>query len=199
MVTCQSSTGYWKYFEDYWPCAGGISAVNAIGTKLRDTINSGLTPCRIWFELINGRRRGNREESCELITSFSLGVENEKAGAGTAEPGSRGQILMRERGQGNVYFRCSADREQDSQPYPVDPYFDTCDDHTYIHTYLHTYIHTYILHFISGFGKREAHINWSMVKTEKADHYWNCLGEYWPCAAGLSAVNAVGGIYGRHW
>ena len=68
-----------------------------------------------------------------------------------------------------------------------------------INTYIHTYIHTYILHFISGFEKREAHINWSLVKTEKADRYWNCLEEYTPCAAGLSAVNAVGGIYGRHW
>ena len=100
--------------------------MNAIDTKLRDPINSGLTPsCRVWFELINGRRRGNREESRELITSFSLSVENVQAGAGTAEPGSRGQILMRKRGQENVYFRCSADHEQDSQPNPVDPYFAT--------------------------------------------------------------------------
>ena len=30
-------------FEDYWPCAGGLSAVNAIGTQLRSPINSGLT------------------------------------------------------------------------------------------------------------------------------------------------------------
>ena len=29
--------------EDYWPCAGGLSVVNAIGTQLRDPINSGLT------------------------------------------------------------------------------------------------------------------------------------------------------------
>ena len=32
---------------------------------------------------------------------------------GTAEPVSRDQILRRERGQGNVYFPCSADYEQD--------------------------------------------------------------------------------------
>ena len=25
-------TRYWNYLEDYWPCAGGLSAVNAIGT-----------------------------------------------------------------------------------------------------------------------------------------------------------------------
>ena len=37
------STRYWKYLEDFWPCAGGLSAVNAIGTQLRDLIDSGLT------------------------------------------------------------------------------------------------------------------------------------------------------------
>ena len=46
---------------------------------------------------------------------------------GTAEPVSRYQIIRRERGQGNTYFPCSADREQDWQPYPVD---------LYIHTYM---------------------------------------------------------------
>ena len=83
----------------------------------------------------------------------------------TAEPISRDQILRHVRGRtGNIYFPCSADREQDWQPYPVDPYSAICDDHTYIHTvhtyiycnvhptrhglqypppYIHTYIHTY--------------------------------------------------------
>ena len=37
------STSYWNYLEDYWPCAGGFSTLNAIGTKVRDLINSGLT------------------------------------------------------------------------------------------------------------------------------------------------------------
>ena len=41
---------------------------------------------------------------------------------GTAEPVSRDQILRRKRGQGNVHFLCSAEHEQDWQPYPVDPY-----------------------------------------------------------------------------
>ena len=31
-----------NYLEVYLPCAGGLSAVNAIGTKLRDPISSGL-------------------------------------------------------------------------------------------------------------------------------------------------------------
>ena len=41
---------------------------------------------------------------------------------GSAKPVSRDQILRRERGQGSIHFPCSADHEQDGQPYPVDPY-----------------------------------------------------------------------------
>ena len=37
----------WNYLEVYWPCAGGLSAVNAIGTQLRDPIDSGLTRWRM--------------------------------------------------------------------------------------------------------------------------------------------------------
>ena len=81
---------------------------------------------------------------------------------GTAESVSRDQILRHARGRGNVHFPCSADHEQDWQPYPVDPYSAICDDHTYIHTYI-LQVHT-----ISGCGKREAHDNCSIVKTEKA-------------------------------
>ena len=32
-----------NYLEVYWPCAGGLSAVNTIGMQLRDPTNSGLT------------------------------------------------------------------------------------------------------------------------------------------------------------
>ena len=32
------------------------------------------------------------------------------------------------------FFPCSADHEQDWQPYPVDPYSCYMCDHTYIHT-----------------------------------------------------------------
>ena len=49
---------------------------------------------------------------------------------GTAEPVSRDQILRREREQGNFYFPCSADHEQDWQPYPVEPYSCYICDHT---------------------------------------------------------------------
>ena len=55
---------------------------------------------------------------------------------GTAEPVSRDQIFRHARGLGNINFPCSADYEQDWQPYPVDPYSAICDDHTYIHTYI---------------------------------------------------------------
>ena len=44
---CKGSTRSSNYLEDYWPCAGGLSAVNAIGTQLRDPINSGLTRWRM--------------------------------------------------------------------------------------------------------------------------------------------------------
>ena len=57
---------------------------------------------------------------------------------GTAEPVSRDQILRHARGQGNIHFPCSADHEQDWQPYPVDPYYSAIfDDHTYILTSVH--------------------------------------------------------------
>ena len=41
---------------------------------------------------------------------------------GTAVPVSRDQTLRHVRGQGTNHFSCSADHEQDWQPYPVDPY-----------------------------------------------------------------------------
>ena len=48
---------------------------------------------------------------------------------------ARPNSLRHARGQGNINFPCSADHEQDWQPYPVDPYSAIiCDDHTYIHT-----------------------------------------------------------------
>ena len=37
----------WNYREVYWPCAGGLSAVNAIGKQSRDPINSGLAQWRM--------------------------------------------------------------------------------------------------------------------------------------------------------
>ena len=66
---------------------------------------------------------------------FSLSMEMSRlTWDGTAEPVSRDQILRHARRQENIHVPCSADHEQDSQPYPVDPYSAICDDHTYIHT-----------------------------------------------------------------
>ena len=66
-------------------------------------------------------------------TRFNLNMEMGRlTRAGTAEPISRDQILGRERGQGNIHFPCSADHEQDWQPYPVDPYSCYMCDYTYI-------------------------------------------------------------------
>ena len=82
---------------------------------------------------MNGRRRGKLEEFRGTSTRFNLSMENEHADAGRdgrtrlGKPNSR-----RDRRQGNVHFPCSADHEQDWQPYPVDPYAATCDGHTYI-------------------------------------------------------------------
>ena len=50
---------------------------------------------------------------------------------GTAEPVSQDQILRREWGPGNIHFPCSADHEQDWQPYPVDLYSADSDQHVY--------------------------------------------------------------------
>ena len=75
-----------------------------------------------------------------VSTRFSLNMEmNRLTRDGTAEPVSRDYILRHARGQGNFHFPCSADHEQDWQPYPVNLYSAICDDHTYIHTYIHTY------------------------------------------------------------
>ena len=57
---------------------------------------------------------------------------DEQADAGrTAEPVSRDQILRRERGQRNIRFPCSADHDQDRQPYPVDSSLAICDEHAH--------------------------------------------------------------------
>ena len=72
-----------------------------------------------------------------VVYTFSLSMKMSRltrdgtAEPVSAEPVSRDQILRHARGQGNIIFSCSADHEQDWQPYPVDPYSAICDDHTY--------------------------------------------------------------------
>ena len=51
----------------------------------------------------------------------------------TEHDNSAADIMVHsKRGQGNIHFSCSADHEQDRQPYPVDPSPAICDAHTYI-------------------------------------------------------------------
>ena len=70
------------------------------------------------------------------MTRFSLSMEMSRLTRdGTAQPVSRDQILRHARGQGNVHFPCSADHEQDWQPYLVDSYSAICYVMT-IHTYM---------------------------------------------------------------
>ena len=73
-----------------------------------------------------------------MSTRFSLSVDDEQADAGrnrTAESVSRDQIITREREQEKKnIFPCSANHEQDWQPYPVGPYSAESVDHPYIHT-----------------------------------------------------------------
>ena len=52
-----------------------------------------------------------------------------------SEPFSRDKILRRERDSGNIHFPCSADHEQNWQPYPVDPHSAISDGHTYTYRY----------------------------------------------------------------
>ena len=67
----------------------------------------------VYIGFINGRRRGTG--------GFSLSMEMSRLTRdGTAEPISRDQILKHARGQGDINFPCSADHEQDWQPYPVE-------------------------------------------------------------------------------
>ena len=73
---------------------------------------------------------GRNPVSKHHIFNLSMGMSRLKR-AGTAEPASRDQILRRERVQGNIHFPCSADHEQDWQPYPVDPYSCYMCDHAY--------------------------------------------------------------------
>ena len=44
-----------ELLEVYWPCAGGLSAVNASGTQLRDPTNSGLRACKTGEPTQGGR------------------------------------------------------------------------------------------------------------------------------------------------
>ena len=125
-----------------------------------------------------------------ISTKFSLSMEiNRLTRDRTAEPVSRDQ-----------YSGANGDREILIFPVQLTPRrignltrliltLAIRDDHTHIHTPV---LSTCPLHTNSGCGKREAHINWSMVTCQGSTRYWNCLEVHWPCAGGLSAVNGIG-------
>ena len=68
---------------------------------------------------------------------FSLSTEMSRLTRdGAVEPVSRAQLHRRERGQGNIYFPCSANHEQVGNLTRLIHTLAICDDHTYIHTYM---------------------------------------------------------------
>ena len=56
MVTCQGRTCYWNYLGVYWPCAGGLSAVN-VPTPFdwNDTFNM---PTSYFIPIVGVGKRG---------------------------------------------------------------------------------------------------------------------------------------------
>ena len=119
MVTYQGALVR-NYLEACWPCAGGLSAVNAIGTQLHNPMNSGLTRWRMTVlnKQIDATVELGRNPASKYHTQHM--EMSRLAQDGTAEPVSRDKILRREHGQGNL---CSADHEQDWQSYPVDTHY----------------------------------------------------------------------------
>ena len=96
--------------------------------------------------IMNGRRRGTREESHKQALDSAWSMEMSKLTRDrTAEPVSRDQILRRERGQRIIHFPCSAaDHEQDWQPCPVVRALHTnivLHTHTAVVTHIELYMH----------------------------------------------------------
>ena len=154
MMTCKGSTRSWNYLENYWPCAGKLSAVTAIDTQLNYPIKSGLARWRMAVQR-NGCRHRNQEEPREEAPDSAQVLRMSRlARDRTDDFVSQDQILGGERGQGNIIFSCSADHEQDWQPYPVDPYSAICDDHTY---------HNYFFVLFGGLKHRNTS-HWGMLR-----------------------------------
>ena len=137
---------YWNYLEYLWPCAGGFSEVNAIGTQLRDPINSGLTRWRltVYMDAVAESERNPVRKHQPI--RFSLSVGNERADAVRDGPTCLARPSSQARtGAGINIFHCSGDHVQDWQPPPVDPYYAEGIDHTYI--YRAIYLLKQLLHY----------------------------------------------------
>ena len=118
------------------PCP---ACINVSGLQLACTTILLRTYKRFGFTLRKSPQKP--EGTPHVSTRFSLSMEMSRLTRdGTVEPVSRDQILRRERGQGNSHFPCSADHEQDWQPYPVDAYSCYTIDVMTIHTCYTQYI-----------------------------------------------------------
>ena len=124
------SSYLWELLALFRPILG---IANAIGTQLRSLINSALARWRmtVLMETVAESGEGGVESRKYAPNSAWVWRMSRLTRDGTAEPNSRHQTLRRERGQGKSYFPCSADHEQDWQPYPVDAQSAKSDDHTH--------------------------------------------------------------------
>ena len=156
----------WKYrrytalvrnsLEIYWPHVDGLSAVNAIGTQLRDPKNSGLIGWRM--AVINEWMDAVAELGRNPVSKHQIQPEHgdEQADAGRdcrtrpARPYSQARTRT-----GKYWFSCSADHVQDWQPYPVGPHSCYMCDHTYICG--SPMLSTCPLYTNSGCGKERRH------------------------------------------
>ena len=117
------------------PLTGGLSAVNAVGTQLRDLMGPTrwrLTIKRLYVDAV--AESGKNPASNHQIQPEC--GQNERADAGwegrTCLATSNSQART---GTGKNIFPFSSDHEQQNwQPYSVDPNSAINDDHTYIHS-----------------------------------------------------------------
>ena len=124
IVTCKNATFVRNYLKVYWPCAGGLSAVNAIGTQLRDPIKSGLTRWRLAVLniIMDAAAEIGRNPVCKHQIQPEYGDEQADAGRVCRTRLARPNSQARTRTGIYVFSLFSWPRAEDWQPYPVDPY-----------------------------------------------------------------------------
>ena len=82
-------TSFSRYLKNYWPFAFEIMVVNAIGTSLRDPMNTSLPDDGWRIDAIDLGIREDREGAAG-ITRYNMGVERERLRKDvTAEPALR--------------------------------------------------------------------------------------------------------------
>ena len=113
------NTRYTSHLEDYYPFAGELSAANAIGTQLCDSVMLRLTRWQLTVQTVDVAQSGRKEMGPRVRTEFALDVGNELADAGrdgrTCLP--RKKSLAQ---KGHV---------KDWKPYPVDAQYAKSADH----------------------------------------------------------------------